>query len=112
NLKIDELNAHEITQWLFYLAGFAKIRIEMSFEKLRFEIREVLDNQLVELPEKPELIPEMLMKLLPFDLPIVRKQETGQIVRAMRQVFTFSELPESYFAEELIPLPDNPYPMN
>ncbi|CAG8814949.1 23065_t:CDS:1, partial [Gigaspora rosea] len=51
----------------------------------------------------------MLMKLLPFDLPIVRRQETGQIVRAMRQVFTFSELPETYFAEELIPLPDSPY---
>ncbi|CAG8760744.1 21346_t:CDS:1, partial [Gigaspora rosea] len=50
----------------------------------------------------------MLMKLLPFDLPIIRRQTTGQIVRAMRQVFTFSELPESYFAEKLIPLLDNP----
>ncbi|CAG8691724.1 24994_t:CDS:2, partial [Gigaspora rosea] len=53
----------------------------------------VLSDQLVELLEKPELIPEILMKLLPFDLSIIRKQET--------------ELPESYFAEKLIPLSNN-----
>ncbi|CAG8462206.1 25149_t:CDS:2 [Gigaspora rosea] len=42
----------------------------------------------------------MLMKLLLFNLPIIRRQETGQIVRAIRQVFTFLELLESYFAEK------------
>ncbi|CAG8767468.1 15893_t:CDS:1 [Gigaspora rosea] len=106
---MEKLNAHKITQWLFYLAEFAKIRIEILFEKLKLEIREVLSDQLVELPEKLELILEMLINLLPFDLPIIRKQEMGQIVRAMRQVFMFSELLESYFAELLIPLPDNPF---
>ncbi|CAG8565219.1 21470_t:CDS:1, partial [Gigaspora rosea] len=60
-----------------------------------------------ELSDEPELISEMLMKLLSFELPITKRQKTGQIVRAIRQIFTFSELPDIYFTEKLILLPGN-----
>ncbi|RIB23068.1 hypothetical protein C2G38_2172332 [Gigaspora rosea] len=65
-------------------------------------------GKLVPLPDTPELIPEMFQNLLPFKLPIKDRKETGQIVRAMRQVFTFTQLPEEYFANQLIPLPEKP----
>ncbi|CAG8750777.1 8014_t:CDS:2, partial [Gigaspora rosea] len=87
---------------------FAKIEIGLSFEKLRAEIRHIITEELVKLLDHPELIPETLMYILPFDLLIVDRHNTTNVVKTMRQLFKFSTLLDTYFVNVLSPLPDEP----
>ncbi|CAG8826582.1 10862_t:CDS:1, partial [Gigaspora rosea] len=51
---------------------------------------------------------EEMKHLLPFELSIQDRRQTGRIVVALYQVFRFTRLPEAYFANQLQKLPDHP----
>ncbi|CAG8792149.1 44792_t:CDS:2, partial [Gigaspora margarita] len=84
-LEIIDIDVYEIAQWVFYLAGFAKITMKILFETTRKNMRVALAERLVELSNTLELILEMIKNILLFDLSIENRNEIEQIVRTMRQ---------------------------
>src|SRR5260363_483239 len=47
-------------------------------------------------------IPSKIIDILPFSLPIKQRSHTRGVVNALRKVFKFSELPDTYFAKLLL----------
>ncbi|CAG8609710.1 13578_t:CDS:2, partial [Gigaspora rosea] len=59
------------------------------------EIRASDKEDLLPLPDLPELIPEEIQQILPFELPIVDWRDTGQVAKELRVIFTFEKLSEA-----------------
>ena len=112
NMEFLDMDAHSITQQLHYLWGFAKINHNEKFERTRANIREVLAKLLTTLPDNPDDIPTEISELIPFQLPIADRRYTRQSVRALRKIFSFSQLPDAYFANSRTPLPEDPNKLN
>lgn len=106
------MDAHEITQHLHYLWGFAKINHNEKFERVKANIREILAKLLTPLPGSPDDIPTEMSELIPFQLPITDRHYTRQNVRALRKIFSFQQLPEAYVANSRTPLPEHPNDLN
>jgi len=75
---------------------------------MRQIISTVVDEQKEPIPTKPEDIPQDIKDILPFSLPIENRTETRSIVVALRKIYNFDNLPDSYFARQLTPLPSDP----
>src|ERR1051325_8576341 len=63
---------------------------------------------LMPLPPTPAQIDPAIQNILPFPLPIQDRNLTRATVLALRKIFSFEKLPETYFATLLEPLPDDP----
>src|SRR5205814_7950093 len=59
------------------------------------------------LPETPQKIDTETVEILPFNLPITKRSQTGIIVKALRLIYKFNTLPDSYFTK-LPKLPEYP----
>jgi len=108
NLEFLKLNGHEITCWIFYLWGFGKLEKHIDFITARTAINDLLNETIIPLPEQPNDIDSDIRSILPFQLPIVDRYHTRQIVNALHLIFTFHQLPETYFENTRIPLPSDP----
>ncbi|CAG8517366.1 11940_t:CDS:2 [Dentiscutata erythropus] len=80
----------------------------MTFEQARKTIGQLQTASHLELPVKPEEIPIDIAKIIPFALPLEDNTRTAAIVKALRLIFNFSQLPDSYFVTVQIALPHNP----
>ncbi|CAG8844191.1 34750_t:CDS:2, partial [Gigaspora margarita] len=78
----------------------------VPFETMRMLLGEALSNNLKLLPDSPNLIPEHITEFLPFALPITNRKQTRAVVAALRKIFSFIQLPSSYYYDnkELLPL--------
>ena len=111
SLDINRKDPHELTRDLFYGIGFAAIRTHIRFEDVRVLIRQIKSEQLILLPDSPDLIEKEVREMIPFELPIERNQ-TGPSVRVLRKIFSFEKLSDEYFTTKTTPLPDNPKDLN
>src|SRR6185437_5386224 len=66
---------------------------------------------LVLIPEMPKDIPEEIRNILPFELPIKNRANLRAAIVALRKIYKFTRLPESYLVE-LEPLPLDPTDLN
>ncbi|CAG8834596.1 9418_t:CDS:2, partial [Gigaspora margarita] len=80
-------------------------------DKLWAIINQAIQNILQQLPEKPENIPKEITNILPFNLLIKSQAKLKAILVALRKIYIFSKLPESYFIE-LEQLPQDPKDLN
>ncbi|CAG8661939.1 23731_t:CDS:2 [Gigaspora rosea] len=71
---------------------------------MRKLLGEALSDNLEPLPDNPDLIPEQIIELLPFDLPISEYRHTRAVVAAPRKIYSFSQLPSFYFSNNKLPL--------
>src|SRR6185312_9991707 len=84
SLDMNRKDPHELTRDLFYGIGFAAIRTHIRFEEVRALIRQIKSEQLIPLPDSPDLIEKKVREMIPFELPIERIQ-TGPSVRVLRK---------------------------
>ena len=70
NEEFSLLDAHEITQRILYITGFAKISIKQNFKSLKEEINKLQLAQLQTLLPIPNDIPEEIRTSLLFSLLI------------------------------------------
>ena len=88
SLDMNRIDPHEFTTYLFYGLGFASIKTNIRFEEVRALVRAIKSEKLIPLPAFPELIDKDCRQMIPFELPIKRKQ-TGPAVRVLRLIFSF-----------------------
>ena len=112
NLEMTRLNSHENTQIIFYLLGFAKIQKTMSFEETRAVINKIVAEQLISLPNSPSEIDTKVLEIIPFALPLQNRQHLRAAVSALRKIFSFDKLPDTYYTETRTPLPQEPSLLN
>lgn len=108
NLNFITLNAHQTTIMIYYCAKFAQIENIIPFETMRMLLGEAASKDLEPLPDSPDLIPEDITEFLPFALPISDRKQTRAVVAALRKIFSFTQLPSSYFYDNKEPLPIDP----
>ena len=60
----------DIAKTINYCLGFAQIKNKITFEDIKKNINRILAKNLLPLPTTPEDIPEEILELLPFSLPI------------------------------------------
>ena len=63
-------------------------------------------NNLLPLPDDPKDIPSYINDALSFELPLTNHYDTCRVVRVLRKAFTFQILPETYFKDNCLPLPE------
>ncbi|CAG8854215.1 39302_t:CDS:1, partial [Gigaspora margarita] len=80
----------------------------IPFETMRMLLREAASIDLEPLPDSPNLISEHITAFLPFALPISDRKQTRAVVAALRKIFSFIQLPSSYFYDNKEPLPLDP----
>ena len=98
---------HNCTRIITYCLNFAQINCTLSFEELRSLINEAHSTLLIPLPQDPLEIDQPIQQILPFPLPIQDRKFTRATLLALRKIFTFKKLPDSYFLTVLEPLPDD-----
>ena len=108
NLDLIRLDPHEATRHILYLINFAKIQTELKFADVLNIIRAEMDDLLLPLPDNPNSIDKEMLDAIPFALPIKDKRQTGTVARVLRLAYTFTLIPESYFNDTRILLPDSP----
>lgn len=102
------LDGFEITQLIFFVAGFARLQNDLKFEELRKRINELKSDLLIQLPEHYDLIPKEIREALEYTLPIRDRRLTGEVVSGLRGIYKFDRLPESYIKDSRIPIPSYP----
>ncbi|CAG8848979.1 39034_t:CDS:1, partial [Gigaspora margarita] len=80
----------------------------IPFETMRMLLGEAASIDLEPLPDSPDLIPEHISEFLPFALPISDRKQTRAVVTALRKIFSFTQLPNSYFYDNKDPIPLDP----
>ncbi|CAG8757456.1 19630_t:CDS:2, partial [Dentiscutata erythropus] len=108
--KYDMLKAstHDNTCMLYYCLRFANVQYELKFEEVR-RLMEGIESEIKEeLPNLPERMPQEILNIIPFNLPITDRHLTKPTVQVLRKMFTFISLPESYFDEKREKLPQDP----
>ncbi|CAG8691512.1 25943_t:CDS:2 [Dentiscutata erythropus] len=108
SLNLPLLEDHVSAQHIYYLINFGKIESTMEFEQARKTIGKYQSENRQELPDKPEDVPIDITEFLLFTLPIEDNNRTAAIVKAMRLIFNFGQLPNAYFVTVRTPLPRNP----
>ena len=63
-------------------------------------------NNLLPLPDDPKDIPSYINDTLSFELPLTNRYDTRQVVRVLCKAFIFQILPEIYFKDNRLPLPE------
>src|SRR5260364_71251 len=109
NTNFNRLTPKAVFELLRYARGFLQIKDENDKEAIKAikeEIIKAFDERLLPLPDHPEQIPSEITDILPFPLPIKQRSHTRGVVNALRKVFSFSKLPDTYFAK-LPPLPSH-----
>ncbi|RIB07472.1 hypothetical protein C2G38_2274138 [Gigaspora rosea] len=104
-------NPREIAKVLDYCRGLMKMESELQGDKMWRVINEAIQNTLQQLPENPEEIPKEITNILPFNLPLRNRTNLRAILAALRKIYTFAQLPDSYFVK-LEQLPSNPKDLN
>jgi hypothetical protein len=86
---------------MHYARGFLQIRTdnEETAKAIKLAINRSFQNRLAPLPSHPDLIPKNTKDILPFALPVKHKSQTTAIVNALRKIFSFEQLPNSYFVK-------------
>ncbi|CAG8844994.1 1255_t:CDS:1, partial [Gigaspora margarita] len=80
----------------------------IPFETIRMLLGEAASINFKPLPDSPDLIPEHITEFLPFALPIYDRKQTRAVVAALKKIFSFTQLPSSYFYNNKDPLPLDP----
>src|SRR5260364_43358 len=103
NLNFITLNTHQTTIIIYYCAKFAQIENIIPFKTMRMLLGEAASIDLEPLPDSPDLIPEHITEFFPFALPISERKQTRAVVAALRKIFSFTQLPSSYFYDNKEP---------
>ena len=106
NMDFNLKDSHEIAHSIFYLASFTKTTIPFKFDDVRQIISKCIINNLLPLPDDPKDIPSYINEALSFELPLTNCYDTHQVVKVLHKVFTFQTLPETYFKDDRLPLPE------
>src|SRR5260364_454697 len=91
-----------VFELLRYARGFPQIKDKndkKTLKEIKTEIIKAFEEKLAPLPGYPEQIPSEIIDILPFSLPIKQRSHTRGVVNALRKVFKFSELPDTYFTK-------------
>ena len=109
NLNLLEIDSFEATKYINYLINFAKIPTILKFDEINKIIKDTKSEKLQDFPNNPEQICREIKEILPFQLPLKDKRQTGSIARTLRYIFKFTNLPDSYFDDNRLPLPNTPW---
>ncbi|RIB03197.1 hypothetical protein C2G38_2288705 [Gigaspora rosea] len=101
----------EIVKILEYCKGFMKVESDLTGDKLWTIANLAIQDTLKALPADPEGISEEIREYLPFNLPIKGRYKLRVRLAILRKIYTFTELPETYFIP-LEQLPEDPKDLN
>ncbi|CAG8768802.1 27835_t:CDS:1, partial [Dentiscutata erythropus] len=88
--------------------NFGKIESTIEFEQAHKTIEKYQSENRLELLNKPKDLPIDINEFLPFTLPIEDNNRIVAIVKAIRLIFNFGQLSDTYFVTVRIPLPRDP----
>ena len=106
NIDFNLKDLYEIARLIFYLASFTKITILFKFDDIWQIIFKCIINNLLLLPDDPKDISSYINDTLSFKLPLTNYYDTCRVIRVLCKVFTFQTLPETYFKNNHLPLPE------
>jgi len=78
NANFMFMDSFEITQMIFFIAGFAKLKNDLKFEEFRKKVNELKSEVLVQLPEDYNNIAVQIREALPYLLPIKDRRFVGR----------------------------------
>ena len=90
-----------------YCRNFSKAKLIENPKAIQDTTNQAYDSLKKILPETPQKIDTETVEILPFNLPITKRSQTGIIVKALRLIYKFNTLPDSYFTK-LPKLPEYP----
>ena len=102
------MDSFEITQMIFFVAGFARLNNDLKFKEFRKKVNELKSEVLVQLPEDYNNIAVQIRKALPYLLPIKDRRFVGEVVCALRAIYKFERLPKNYIDDKREMLPKDP----
>lgn len=108
NTNFSKLSPKAIYELIRYARGFLQIKNESeeTHKQIKEEITRAIEEKLLPLPSHPVDISEEILDILPFSLPIKQRSHTRGVVNALRKIYKFKELPDTYFTK-LPPLPNH-----
>ena len=106
NSNFTQLDHFTISKIIQYCRGFLQLD-KIEWNNLKQAVNKAQASLLIPLPNDPSLISNETKKLLPFELPIANRNNMKGTVMALRKIFSFTQLPETYFIK-LPTLPNNP----
>src|SRR5437868_15487249 len=86
NLNLLVLDFFEVTKYINYLIGFAKIQTILKFDEINKIIKEVKSERLQPIPDNPDQICNEIKEIIPFQLLITDKRHIGSVARTLQYV--------------------------
>ena len=83
NLNLLEIDSFEATKYINYLINFAKIPTILKFDEINKIIKDTKSEKLQDLPNNPEQICCEIKEILPFQLLLKDKRQTGSIAHTL-----------------------------
>ena len=106
NLDFIPLKPHDCTRRLFYCINLAKLIPKVTFEQARTLLFAAHDLTREPLPEEPSSINLDFLAALPQPLPLTNRKHIRVTVSALRKIYNFEQLPDTYFDLPNTPLPE------
>jgi len=109
-IRIHDLDAYWLAQILEYGCNYlCKPREgkKTDYYNLLQACKRIFQETLPQLPEDPSNLHSHLKMKVLYNIPILDRSTTSEVVRSLRHYYSFTQLPESYFVT-LPPLPDDP----
>jgi hypothetical protein len=108
-IEWKNINHSDIIRKLQYIAGFVGKKQKFEYNKINLALREILKEELPDLPSHPNLIDKSIKVKIPYELPLIYRHLANQTKRALSNYFNIktNKLPDSYI--KVLPiLPNDP----
>ncbi|CAH1757653.1 9992_t:CDS:2, partial [Entrophospora sp. SA101] len=108
-IEWKNINHSDIIRKLQYIAGFVGKKQNFEYNKINLALREILKEELPDLPSHPNLIDKSIKVKIPYELPLIYHHLANQTKRALSNYFNIktNKLPDSYI--KVLPiLPNDP----